>query len=175
MSCTLVCSMKACSIRSLTSPCIDWFRTVTRLHLIISVQSSSAQTLQPLDNMANPLCDGKEQKTQRKLARATRAVTVNTVQPPRLEWGHSVSMVGLIVHIHPLVIPLQSSRWCPFFFCSSPEGPGPLAALLSFNETFLFVTPKLNLGVTGVTALVVELHGGPEVIGASLRTTDSSC
>lgn len=167
--------MKASLIHSLTSPCIDGFRTVTRLHLIISVQSVSSQTLQPLDNMANPLCDGKEQKTQRKLARATRAVTVNTVQPPRLEWGHPVSMVSLIVRSHPLVILLQSSRWCPFFFWLSPASPGPLAALLSFNETFLFMTPKLNFSVTGVTALVAELHGGPVVIGASLRTTDSSC
>lgn len=153
------------------------FCTVTRLHVIISVQSSSSQTLQPLNHMANPLCNGKEQKTQRKLARATRAVTVNTVQPPRLESGHPVSMFGLIVHIHPLVIPLQSSRWCPFFFWLSPVSPGLLAALLSFNETFLFMTPKLDLGVTGVAALVAELHGGPVVIGASLHEVErwSNC
>lgn len=85
-----------------------------QLHLVISAQATPSQTLQPLDDMSNPLCDGTQQKIQRKLARTTRAVIVNTVQPPRLQQGYSVSMVGLIVHIHPLVIPLHVLKMASF-------------------------------------------------------------
>lgn len=165
--------MKACSIFVPWHPlCIDGFCTVTHhfLYSRLPLRPSNPRII-----WQNPLCESKEQNTQRRLDRATGAVTVNTVQPPRLELGRSVSMVGLIVLIHPHVIPLQSARWCPFFLWPSLASPGPLVALLSFNETFLFVTPELDFSVTGVTALVAELHGGPVVIGASLRRTDSSC
>ena len=160
--------MKACSIRSLTAPCIDRFGTITHLHVIISVQSTSSKTLQPLDNMAKPLCDGKQRETRRKLARATGAVIVNTVEPPRLESGCLVSVGCMHVHIHLLLALLHSSRWCAFFSSPSSTSAGPSATLLGFNETLLLMTPELHFGVTGVTALVAELHGGPVVVCASL-------
>lgn len=52
---------------------------------------------------------------------------------------------------------------------------GTLAALLSLNEAFLLVASELDLSVTGVTALVAELHGGPVVVGALLQKRDSCC
>lgn len=45
---------------------------------------------------------------------------------------------------------------------------GSSVTLLSLNETFFLMTPKLNFSVTGLTPLVAELHGRPVVIGASL-------
>lgn len=49
---------------------------------------------------------------------------------------------------------------------------GPLQALLGLDEAVLFVTPEFDLGIAGLTALVVELHGRPIVVGATLRWTD---
>lgn len=166
LNCTLVCSMKASLILSLTSPCID----VASRHFC-----SGGLLWVPLTfgwYVKYPVW-WKGAKDREKAGKSYR-VTVNTVQPLRLQRGYFVSTAEC-----PYPSPCNISA-CPQDGVISSSAWGlnvqdRLAALLSFNETFLFMTPKLNFSVTGVTALVAELHRGPVVIGASLRTIDSSC
>lgn len=141
LSCTLVCSMKASLMLSLTSPC-----TEVLFHFNFSAQAASSQTLQPLDGLPIPLCDGKEHKTQRKLARATRAVTVNTVHPPRLLSRCSVSMVRLIVHVHPLVIPLHVLKMVSFLLLNGHCSSRTLSstAQLQWNPPFRDLLARLQ-------------------------------
>lgn len=112
------------------------------------------QTLQPLDYMATPLCNESAKDTEKAgksyESSYSKHCPATTVGVETLE-----SVFGLIIYIHPFVILYPSSRWCPSSF--SPL-PGPLTALLSFNETLFFMTPEFNLSITGVTALVAEFH-----------------
>lgn len=59
-SCTLLCSMKASSIQSLTS-----LTTFVQLHPAMSTPMASSQKLRPLDDTVKSLCDVKEQVTQK--------------------------------------------------------------------------------------------------------------
>lgn len=106
------------------------------------------------------LCVMKVQKTQRKLGTASS----NTVQQQRSE-GAFVSGWPW----SPTVILHTISSECVLFASRFLE---PLKTLFSFDETFLFVTSKFNLSVTGMAALVSKLHGGPVVVCASLHEVE---
>lgn len=105
-------------------------------------------------------CVMKVQKTQRKLGTAS----LNTVQQQRSE-GAFVSGWPW----SPTVIHNTISSECVLVASLFLE---PLKTLVSFNETFLFVTSKFNLSVTGMAALVSKLHGGPVVVCASLHEVE---
>jgi len=165
----LVCSMKASSSQSLTAACIVFIFYFTH-YTFASHHFCRRLPLRPsnplLYKMAkSPLCvmaerakrHGESWEERQKQRTLSGRRGVESVSPP-------------------LVRPVQSSGWWPsFFFCSpSPASPGISASLLSLDETFLFVTPELDLCVAGLTALVAELHGGPVVVGATLETTDGS-
>lgn len=167
--CTLVCSMKASLIHSLTSPCID----VASRHFC-----SGGHLLDPLTfgwYVKYPVW-WKRAKDTEKAGKSYKssysehcpasevAVRIFCVH----SWPECPYPSPCNISAFPQDGVLSSSDW-------APNVQDPSAALLRFNETFLFMTPKLNFSVTGVTALVTELHRGPVVIGASLRTTDRSC
>lgn len=80
----LLCSKKATSIPPLSSACVNVFFLLfffvqyvcTSSYFVVAVLSEPPTLV---SKMSNPPCGGKEQKTRRKLARTTRAVTADAV------------------------------------------------------------------------------------------------
>lgn len=100
----MICSMKACSVSSLTSPCVDGF--FKYLHVIIPAQIGSSLSLRPLKGVSNLLCDDKEQ--EKKEAKQT---SWHSYDCPALQVAIGMFFVTgqlyFIVHIPPFILPLH--------------------------------------------------------------------
>lgn len=111
---------------------------------------SSSVQVQPLEYVDVPLCNESAKDTE-------KTVDGFFKHCPAAKGGGSLChWVALVSHSHPHTF----LQMCPVgsLFLE------PLKTLFSFNETFLFVTSKFNLSVTGMEALVSKLHGGPVVV-----------